>query len=136
MVGNSEIYGNVSISGQTNLEEVVETLNTKTAATGTVVHDFSTGAIWYHSSISSNFTVNITNVPTTNGKVITITLILSQGATGYYPNALQIDGVAQTIKWINNSTPTPSTNRIDTASFSLIRTGSAWTVLGNFTNYA
>ena len=136
VVGNSEFYGDVSISGQTNLEEVVETLNTKTAATGTVVHDFSTGAIWYHSSISSNFTVNITNVPTTNGKVITITLILSQGATGYYPNALQIDGVAQTIKWINNSTPTPSTNRIDTASFSLIRTGSAWTVLGNFTNYA
>ena len=71
VVGNSEFYGNVSISGQTNLEEVVETLNTKTAATGTVVHDFSTGAIWYHSSISANFTVNLTNVPTTNGKVIT-----------------------------------------------------------------
>ena len=136
VVGNSEFYGNVSISGQTNLEEVVETLNTKTAATGTVVHDFSTGAIWYHSSISANFTVNLTNVPTTNGKVITITLILSQGVAGYYPNALQIDGVAQTIKWINNSTPTPSVSKIDTASFSLIRTGSAWTVLGNFTNYA
>ena len=128
--------GSLTVSGPTNLEEVIETLNTKTSATGTVVHDFTTGAIWYHSSISANFTVNLTNVPTTNDKVVTITLILSQGVTGYYPNALQIDGVSQTIKWTNNSLPTPSVSRIDVASFSLIRTGSAWVVLGQFSNYA
>ena len=128
--------GSLTVSGPTNLEEVIETLNTKTASTGVVVHDFTTGAIWYHSSISANFTLNLTNVPTTNDKVITITLILSQGVTGYYPNALQIDGVSQTIKWTNNSLPTPSVSRIDVASFSLIRTGSAWVVLGQFSNYA
>jgi hypothetical protein len=34
-------------------------------ATGVVVHDFSTAAVFYHTSPAANFTINITNVPTT-----------------------------------------------------------------------
>jgi hypothetical protein len=58
------------------------------------------------------------------------TLIISQGATPYISNIVQIDGVAQTIKWLGAYTPSGAANKIDIISFSLIRTGSAWTVLG------
>ena len=128
----SGAFTTLSASGLTTLAEITETLDTKTAATGTVTHDFSTGAIWYHSSISANFTANFTNVPTTNNRTITVTLLLVQGATGRYPSAVQIDGAAQTIKWANGVTPTPTSvaGAVDVVTFSLIRTGSAWTVLG------
>lgn len=131
------VTGSVSnFGGMTKFEEITELLNTKTGATGTVTHDLSTGAVFYHSSISANFTINITNVPTTNNRTIVVTLILNQGATGYYPNALQIDGSAQTIRWIGNETPTPSTSKIDVVTFSLIRVSSTWYVLGQLAAFA
>jgi hypothetical protein len=81
---------------------------------------------------SANFTVNLTGVPTTDGQVITVTIFVTQGATGYYPSAFQIDGNAQTIKWANSAAPTPtsSAGKIDIFTFSLVRLSSAWTVFG------
>ncbi len=112
-----------------------ESLSTKTGATGTVTHDISTGTIFHHSSMSANFTANFTNVPTTNDRVINVTLILIQGVTARIPSAVQIDGSAQTINWQDNTVPTGNASKKDIAVFSLIRTGSAWTVLGGLSTY-
>jgi len=131
----SGAFTTLAANNTTTLQQITEILNTKTGATGVVAHDYSTGDIFYHSSISANFTVNLTNVPTTNDRTIVVTLILNQGAAGYYPSAVQIGGVAQTLRWANNVTPTPSANKIDVAVFTLIRTGSTWYVLGNYTTY-
>ena len=124
-----------SFTGTVTVQQLTEVLNTKTAATGTVTHDLSTGAIFYHSSISANFTANFTNVPTTNDRTLAVVLVLSQGATGYYPSAVQIAGVAQTIFWQGALLPAGTANRVDIVSFTLIRTGSAWTVIGALTTY-
>jgi len=129
------IGADLGISGLTTLTYTSEKLNTKTSATGTVTHDLSTGSVFYHSSISNNFTANFTNVPTTNDRAIGVTLVLAQGVTPYMSTALQIDGSAQTIKWVNNSTPTGTASKVDIVGFSLIRTGSAWTVLGQYSTY-
>ena len=135
--GTLNIGADLSISGLTTLTYTSEKLNTKTSAgsAGTVTHDLSTGSIFYHSSISNNFTANITNVPTTNDRAIGVTLVLAQGVTAYMSTALQIDGSAQTIKWVNNSTPAGTASKVDIVGFSLIRTGSAWTVLGQYSTY-
>jgi hypothetical protein len=133
--GTLNIGVDLGISGLTTLTYTSEKLNTKTSATGTVTHDLSTGSIFYHSSISNNFTANFTNVPTTNDRAIGVTLVLAQGVTPYMSTALQIDGSAQTIKWVNNSTPTGTASKVDIVGFSLIRTGSAWTVLGQYSTY-
>jgi hypothetical protein len=133
--GNLNIGSGLGVSGLTTLTYTSERLNTKTSATGTVTHDLTTGSIFYHSSISNNFTANITNVPVTNDRAIGVTLVLSQGGTPYMSTALQIDGSAQTIKWVNNVTPSGAANKVDIVGFSLIRTGSAWTVLGQYSTY-
>jgi hypothetical protein len=133
--GTLNVGADLSISGLTTLTYTSEKLNTKTSATGTVTHDLSTGSVFYHSSISNNFTANFTNVPTTNDRAIGVTLVLAQGVTPYMSTALQIDGSAQTIKWVNNSTPTGTASKVDIVGFSLIRTGSAWTVLGQYSTY-
>jgi hypothetical protein len=128
--------GPVSFTGLTTLQQSSEILNTKTAATGTVEHDFSTGAIWYHTNISANFTANFTNVPTTNNRAISSVLLLVQGATPRIPSAVQIGGASQTLEWQGGTVPSGTANQIDLVSFTLIRTGSAWTVLGSLTTYA
>ena len=124
-----------TFTGTTTLQQSTEVLNTKTGATGTVVHDFSTGSIWYHSSISSNFTANFTNVPTTNDRTISIALILVQGATPYIPSAVQIDGTPVTLNWLGTGAPSGAANKVDLVGITLIRTGSSWTVLGALTTY-
>ncbi len=126
---------NLSVSGLTTLAETTEILDTKSSVTGTVVHDFSTSAIWYYSNIAGNVTANITNVPTTDNRVTSVSIVVNQGATGYIVNGLQINGAAQTIRWQANTVPTASTNRIDVFTFSLIRAASAWTVLGSATSH-
>ena len=133
--GTLNVGVDLFISGLTSLTYTSEKLNTKTSATGTVTHNLSTGSVFYHSSISSNFTANFTNVPTTNDRAIGVTLVLAQGVTPYMSTALQIDGSAQTIKWVNNSTPTGTASKVDIVGFSLIRTGSAWTVLAQYSTY-
>ena len=133
--GTLNVGADLGISGLTTLTYTSEKLNTKTSATGTVSHDLSTGSVFYHSSISSNFTANITNVPTTNDRAIGVTLVLAQGVTAYMSTALQIAGSAQTINWVNNSIPAGTASKVDIVGFSLIRTGSAWTVLGQYSTY-
>jgi hypothetical protein len=125
----------MSILGTSTFQQVTEKVQLKTAANGTVTHDYSLGTLFYHSSISANFTANITNVPTTNDRSIVVSIILDQGATAYIPNALQIDGASQTINWVGGSTPTPIANKKELVSFVLVRISSSWTVLGSITTF-
>jgi hypothetical protein len=104
-------------------------------ATGTVTHDCSSGHIFYHTSPDANWTVNLINLNLNNGYATTVTIVIVQGGTGYYPSALEIGGSAQTINWQGNSTPTPSTNRTDVVSFSIINNGGTYTVLGQLTGF-
>jgi hypothetical protein len=128
---------NPIFTGLLTTQQSTEVYAAKTSATGTVAHDFAISAIWLHSSISANFTANFTNVPTTVNRTIVITLILLQGATPYIPNAVQIDGNAQTINWQGGSAPTGGASKKEIVSFTLIRleAGPAWTVLGSSTSF-
>ena len=78
-------------------------------------------------------TWSITNAPTTNGRTFSITGFVTQGATGYIPSTLNVNGSAATIKWFGGTSPTPtsSSGKIDIFNFTLIRRGDAWTALGN-----
>lgn len=129
-------FTSLTASGLTTLQRATEVTATKSSATGTVTHDFTEANVWVHSSISSNFTVNLTNVPTTVNRVITISLYLVQGSTGYYANAFQIDGSAQTIKWVGNITPSPQGSKYEIQTFTLVRTsGGSWIVTADLSSF-
>jgi len=130
------LVGGLTVGGITSVKSITEVMDAKASATGTVVHDFSSSDVFYHTGISASFTANITNVPTTVGRISTVTLVLAQGGTGYLPTALQIDGTSQTIKWAGNTQPTPQANKTDVVVFTLIRTAAgAWVVLGQMSSY-
>ena len=122
----------LTVNGTMSFQQTTEKVNASSISSNIMTCDYTTGAIYYQSTNpSANFTVNFTNVPTVNNKAITFTIFVTQGATGYIPSAVQIDESAQTIKWAQATQPTPTANKIDIFSFTLIRLSSSWTVFGN-----
>ena len=123
-----------SVSGRFDATTVREAVVDASVSASVVTADYATGDIFYVGTApASNFTVNLTNAPTDNGKSITVVIFVTQGATGYIPNAVQVAGSAQTIKWANGAAPTPtsSAGKIDIFSFTFVRRSSAWTVFGS-----
>ena len=114
---------------------VHEKFQSLTDAANTVTHDCSQGHIFYHTSPDDDWTVNLTNLNLASGYATTVTIVIVQGGTGYYPSALEIGGSAQTINWQGNATPTPSTNRTDVVSFSILNNSGTYTVLGQLTGF-
>ena len=134
--GSIFISGNLTVTGSTNVGVVVENLINSVGSTGTVAFDTSKQGIFYVNGPTGGITANFTNVPTTNFKVITPTVILSQSATTPQTiTAVQIDSAPQTLNWANNTTPTVTAGKQDVFGFSLIRSGSAWKVLGQMSTY-
>jgi hypothetical protein len=137
-VGNWDTaYGWGDHSGAGYLTAVPDdSFEAKTTATGVVVHDCTTNKVFVHSSISANFTANLTNLNLAAGKATNITLILNQGATAYICNALQIGGAAQTINWQGSSSaPTGNSNKKDVMSFSILNVAGTYTVLGQLVSF-
>jgi hypothetical protein len=139
--GDFTVTGTSSLNGLTVLQEVTEIINSNIngdgpgATASTVVYDFSTGSNWYHSSVNTNYTANFINIPTTRGRVITVTIVIEQGSTPYIPNNVQINGVSETIKW-SGGTASGTPNQVDIVGFTFIRINSAWTqVLGQINTF-
>jgi hypothetical protein len=139
--GNLETPGDITAAGNItgNILKIEDGVHEKfqplADATGTVVHDCSLGHIFYHTSPDTNWTANFTNLNLAAGYATTVSIVIVQGGTGYYPNAVQIGGSAQTINWQGNTTPTVSTNRTDVASFSIINNSGTYVVLGQITGF-
>lgn len=136
LTSGGTIAGATSFEGTVTFQETTDVLQTGTVST-TTNYDMSLGNVFYHAAVgaAANWTANFTNVSTTDNRTVVATIIVTQGATGYIPNAVQIDGSAQTINWVGGSAPTAGASKKDVFAFSLIRTGAAWLVLGQAASY-
>lgn len=122
--------------GTTNIQQLVELVDYEQNATGTWIHDFNKGSIFFHSNIASNFTTALINVPTTQNRGIVTTLVLAQGATPYFSSTLTVNGTDTTIRWPNAALPIPAPNRIECESFTIININGTWTALGQYNSFA
>lgn len=92
-----------------------------------VVNKYAT--IFRFANLTGNITANLTNLNfesanSTLNRAISVSVIVTQGATPYVCNAVQIEGVAQTVLWQGSTTaPTGNANKTDVITFSIIRTG-------------
>ena len=105
-----------------------------TAATGTINYDVTTQSVLYYTtSASANWTVNVRGNGTTSlntlmstGQAVTVVFLVTQGATAYYNNALQIDGNSVTPKYLGGTAWTAgNVSGIDAYSYTIVKTGSA-----------
>ena len=141
-IGSEVNTTSVSMNGLTDFNArvtfdrgVAERFYTITGATGTVTHNCQWGHIWYHTGVAADFTANITNLALTQEDTTNVAVVVNQGGTGYIPNAVEIDGVAQTIVWQGNSAPTATANGVDTFSFTIMNDGGTYMVLGQMTSF-
>ena len=133
--GNSILQLDAEVRGNLDVGLVSERLFNTSSAGGIMAFSLAAQTIFYVNNPTSNVTANFTNAPTTNLRVITPTVILSQSATPRIVDVVQIGGAGQTINWANGTTPTGTANKQDVFGFSLIRSGSAWKVLGQMSTY-
>jgi hypothetical protein len=131
--GSASFTGDLEVTGLFSVNEIIESIPTLSIVSGSVSVNFATANNYYVSSPSANFGVIITNLPTTNDKSTGISLMVVQGATGYYPNSISINGANQTIRWSGGTPPVPTSTAgdIDIYNFSFIRKSNSWIVLGS-----
>jgi hypothetical protein len=134
-----------NISGTLSIFQGIENVSLIGAQTGTYNYDLLNGAIQYS---TANATANIvlnyrgnssiaTNALLANGKSITSTYILTNGANAYGISNVQIDSTLETIKWVGNATPSVISNALQSYTFTIIKTSTTptYVVLGSMTRY-
>jgi hypothetical protein len=128
-----------------SLEEDVNVV--ASAATGTVSFDVLAASIWFYTSnATANHTLNIRGDGSSTlnsilpvGDSITVVWMNTNGATPFYPNVIQIDGVAPTVRWQGGTAPSAgNASSIDVYTFTIIKTAATptYTVLGSQTRFA
>ena len=130
LAGNINIAKSFSVTGIASFNSSNETIVALPSSTGTVTHDISLGSTFFHTTPSTNFVANITNVPLTENKATVVCICVEQGDTPYLPSDIQINGQSQVIKWSGGVSPTGNASKIDVISLSLMMVGSTWKILG------
>ena len=117
-----------------------------TAATGTINYDITTQSVLYYTSnASANWTTNFRassgtslNTALATGQSVTVAFLVTQGATAYFNNVVQVDGTAVgvTTRWIGGAPTAGNASGIDSYRYLIIKTGSAtYTVLASVTQF-
>jgi hypothetical protein len=152
LAGAQTITGTKTFSGTSStlavvLNDAAEVATVSaTAATGTIAYDITTQSVlFYTSNASANWTVNFrassgTSLDTAlaTGQSVTVAFLVTQGATAYYNNAVQVDGTTSgvTTRWLGGAPTAGNASGIDSYRYLIIKTGSAtYTVLASVTQF-
>jgi hypothetical protein len=138
--------GSSSVLGAVFTDIAETTTISATAATGTINFDITTQSVLYYTSnASANWTVNFRassgtslNSALATGQTVTVAFLVTQGATAYYNNVVQVDGSAVTPKYQGGTAWTSgNASSIDIYTYTIVKTGSAaFTVFASQTKFA
>jgi hypothetical protein len=142
-----QTFAGTASNADLKTSNIIETATVSaTAATGTIAYDITTQSVLYYTTnASANWTVNFrgsvgTSLDTimATGESISVTFLVTQGATAYYNSAVQVDGSSVTPKWQGGSAPTSgNASSIDSYTYVIIKTGSAaFTIIAAQTRFA
>ena len=132
--GSPSFTGTPTFTGGVRVQEMIEDVVDVTLSSNVATIDYSAGNIfWTTNTPSAAMTWNITNAPTTDGRVFTINVLVTQGTTGYIPSTFTINGGGATMKWAGGTAPTPtsSSGKIDIFTLNIVRRSSTYTLLGS-----
>ena len=142
-----QTFAGTSSNADLKTSNIIETATVSaTAATGTINYDITTQSVLYYTTnASGNWTVNFRGSSGTSldtlmatGESMSVTFLVTQGATAYYNSAVQVDGSSVTPKWQGGTAPTSgNASSIDSYTYVIIKTGSAaFTVIAAQTKFA
>lgn len=121
------------------------TVTASAPAASTPFYVLSQTLYYYTSVATTNWALNVTGdaTPTTLDNVIavgqslTITIMVTNGATAYLPSSFSIDSTVRTVKWQGGTAPTAGNpNSVDMWTYSIIKTAAnTYTVFGSLTKF-
>lgn len=123
---------NTPVANIPNMGEI--TTFVTAAATGTLNYDAVTSSVvYYTSNATGNWTLNLRGNATTtfnnflqSNQTVTLAMLVTQGGTAYYNNAVTIDGVSVTPKWQGGTAPTSgNASSIDIYTYTIVKSASA-----------
>ena len=143
----TDILTNKTLTGSIVVGPEERTTVSATAATGTINFDAVTqGVLYYTSNASANWTLNLRGSSGATlssilavGDAITVTHLVTQGATAYYNSAVQVDGSSVTPKWQGGSAPTAgNASSVDAYVYTVVKTAATptYTVFASQTKFA
>ena len=133
--------------GGANTRAILQTATiTAAAPSATTDYDVITQVVQYYTTdATANFTLNFRGNSSISlasymatGQSVEVVLLVTNGATPYYPNAFQIDGSAVTPKWITGVAPSAgNANSVDVYTFTIVETAAAtFTVFASQNKFA
>jgi hypothetical protein len=113
---------------------------------GTFNYDITTQSVYYFTAgTGSNWGVNFRassgtslNTALATGQSVTVALLMTQGSTAYYNNAVQVDGTTSgvTTRWIGGAPTAGNASGIDSYRYLIIKVADAtFTVLASVTQF-
>ncbi len=143
----TDILTNKTLTGSIVVSPEERTTVSATAATGTINFDAVTQSVLYYTSnASANWTLNLRGSSGATlssilavGDAITVTHLVTQGATAYYNSAVQVDGSSVTPKWQGGTAPTAgNASSVDAYVYTVIKTAATptYTVFASQTKFA
>ena len=144
--GQQTFTGSTSVLAAKLVNALEKVTTSATAATGTINYDVTTQSVLYYTSnASANWTVNLRassgtslNTAMSTGESVTAAFLVTQGATAYYNNVVQVDAstVGVTTKWQSAAPTAGNASGVDVYTYTIIKTGSAaFTVLASLTPF-
>ena len=107
------------------VKHVAEHMRTYGVSQSTVSYDYAANEaqVFFMQAQSGNWTLAISNLPTTENRSYTFVFV-TNGSNPGYPNVLTVEGTGVTIRWPGGSAPTPSTGGAeDIFTVTLMRRG-------------
>jgi len=131
--------GNLVITGTTTLQQTIE-LSTISgiSASGTIDVDMLTsGTHYYTTNASSTWIFNIRGSGAVTldsllaiGDTTTLTFLVTNGGTAYYPTSITVDSAGATVRWIGGAPSSGTINSIESYTMTVVKTAAAtFTVL-------
>jgi hypothetical protein len=134
--------GDAIFNGLTTIKKVSDIYTNVSTSSTTLTCNFNEGSITR--TTNTNVTViDITNVPTTDSRVLNYTVIMNAATTvsnlaniEFRINGTLLSSGGNTIRWLNNIPPAGTAAGYYFFGFSIFRVGSVWEVISVFATYA
>ena len=138
--------GQLQVNQHASIKGLLETVNLAGVPSGTNNIDVINNVlVYFNTAATQNFAVNIRGNSTTTlntimqtNQSVTVSFLVTNGSTAYYPNAFTIDGTGVSVKWQGGIAPTSgNANSVDVYTITIIKTAaSTFTVVGSQTQFA
>jgi len=135
VLGGLAVSTNAVIQRLRTVGPLLQTISSNAPGLPYINVDAAAASVFYVSSMTRNFTLNISNMPAIEKTAGVFEIVHNQGPVGYFANALTMNNVSTAFVFKNGALPAPLPRRIETQTFKFYYVGGGYTVTSDYNSY-